>query len=277
MGKQDHVVIVDDDAEIRSLVRDYLGAEGFRVSTCADGDDLMRVMAGDAIDVLILDVRLPGRDGVALASEVHHMIDAGIIILSQKDQVIDRVAGLEAGADDYMPKPFHLRELLARVHSVLRRRETHGASAIAGAPIGDRGPNNDAGGPAAGPLLRVGDWMVNRAAREVRSRAGAPLDLTQREFDLLCVFMDHPGMALSRDRLLDLTAGRSAEPFDRAIDTQVGRLRRKIEANPHSPALIKTVRGVGYKLAVPVRPVKDDGQPHRVQDGPASQRPSKGR
>ena len=231
MNGSEHILVVDDDAEIRELVQEYLQEEGYRVSLAADGTAMQEVLEQTPVDLVILDVRLPGEDGLTLAARLRRESHAGIIMLSRKDELVDRVAGLEVGADDYVAKPFQLRELLARVRSVLRRRSAAPAAAAAAA---DRAPG------------RADD------TRTLLDPNGAPVELSAGEFDLLLTFLEHPKRALSRDEILDFAHGREAALFDRSIDVQVGRLRRKIETNPQRPELIKTVRGVGYKFTAPV-------------------------
>jgi len=236
-----HILVVDDDPEILDVVREYLGDEGYRVSSAASGAEMRESLKGSDVDLVILDVRLSGENGFDLAKELRESSDAGIIMLSRKDDVVDRVAGLEIGADDYIAKPFHLRELLARTRSVLRRRAGSTESAN--------------GSPAEQPGSRYvfGGWQLDRRTRVLISPSSKPVELSSGEFDLLLAFLENPKEPLSRDRLLDLTRGVRAAQFDRSIDVQVGRLRRKIEANPPRPAMIKTVRGVGYKLSVDVK------------------------
>jgi DNA-binding response OmpR family regulator len=228
--------VVDDQQEICDLVREYLTDEGFRVSAASDGAGLREVMARDPADLVILDLMLRGEDGLQLARELRNGSDVGIIILTGRGETVDRIIGLEMGADDYLPKPFHLRELLARVRSVLRRGTTRG---------GDR---SDA--PRA--RTRFSGWTLDLASRELLSPAGEEVRLTTGEFELLAAFVNHANQVLSRDRLLDLSRHREAGPFDRTIDVQVGRLRRKLEDDPKNPGMIKTVRGGGYIFTPPV-------------------------
>jgi two-component system, OmpR family, response regulator len=239
MNQPPHVHLVDDDPEIRSLVREYLEEEGFRVTTAQDGVRMRAVLEANPADIVILDVRLPGESGLDLALELRQTSDVPIIMLSEKDDVVDRVTGLEIGADDYISKPFHLRELLARIHSLLRRSEARAD----GNKIGDDADDDDAGSP-----LRFAGWVLNRQRRELFSPDGQPVDLSTGEFNLLLAFAQRPNRILSRDLLLDIVYNREANLYDRSIDVQIGRLRRKIEADPRRPALIKTVRGVGYML-----------------------------
>jgi len=240
MSESGHILVVDDDAEIRDVIHEYLNDEGFRVSLAADGTAMTQVLDQGPVDLVILDVHLPGEDGLTLAARLRQDSQAGIIMLSRKDDLVDRVAGLEVGADDYVAKPFELRELLARVRSVLRRRSSDVVSAEA-RPVEDS-PRK----------LRFSGFELDRDTRLVLGADGQPIDLSAGEFDLLLTFLEHPKRALTRDQILDYAHGREAALFDRSIDVQVGRLRRKIEANARRPELIKTVRGVGYMLDVDV-------------------------
>ena len=231
-GKHDngHILIVDDQSEICDLVQEYLSNEGYRVSTAQDGAGMRRVITQDPIDLVILDLMLPGEDGLTLARSLREESSVGIIILTGRGETVDRIIGLEMGADDYLPKPFHLRELLARVKSVLRRASTRSA---------------DRQG-ASRPRARFAGWNLDLSTRELLSPAGEEVRLTTGEFDLLSAFVNNANQVLSRDRLLDLARNREAGPFDRTIDVQVGRLRRKLEDDPQRPTMIKTVRGSGY-------------------------------
>lgn len=232
-----HILIVDDEAEIRDLVTEYLTDEGLRVSSAADSTGMQEVLAREAVDLVILDIKLPGEDGLTLAAELRQQENIGLVMLSQKDDLVDRVAGLEVGADDYVAKPFHLRELLARLRSVLRRQ----GNRVDQDRITVDPPIN-----GAAPKLRFAGWEMDRRTRQLRAPDGDPVELSTGEFDLLLAFLENPKRPLSRDTLLDLVHDREAALFDRSIDVQIGRLRRKIEANPKRPELIKTVRGVGY-------------------------------
>jgi len=223
-----HVLVVDDDQRIRQMLSRYFEKEGYRVSVAADGQ-AMRAQLTDAVDVILLDVVMPGEDGLTLAREIRGKSDVGIIMLTGRDEVLDRIVGLEVGADDYIPKPFHLREVLARVKSVLRRRAR---PAIRSAP--------------AAELICFEGWRLDVGRRQLVSPKGEDVALTSGEFDLLAALASHPGRVLGREALMDLTRGRSWENFDRAIDAQVARLRKKIEADPKNPTLVKSVRNVGY-------------------------------
>jgi two-component system, OmpR family, response regulator len=240
MSETGHILVVDDQQEICDLVREYLSDEGFRVSTANDGGGMREIVGHGPVDLVILDLVLRGEDGLQLARELRSQSDIGIIMLTGRGETVDRIIGLEMGADDYLSKPFHLRELLARVRSVLRR----GASRAGGG--GDR-----AGGGQRVHIKFAG-WSLDLASRELLSPAGIEVRLTTGEFELLAAFVNHANQVLSRDRLLDLSRHREAGPFDRTIDVQVGRLRRKLEDDPKNPTMIKTVRGGGYIFTPPV-------------------------
>jgi two-component system, OmpR family, response regulator len=231
-----HIAVLDDEPEITQLIARYLGAQGFRVSQLHRGAELLTLMRDDAPALVLLDLGLPGEDGFAIARQLREHHRCGLVIVSGRGDAIDKVVGLEVGADDYVTKPFDLRELLARVKAVLRRLEP-AAPAAATAPSG----------------FRFAGFMLDVGARRVTDSAGGELELTGGEFDLLVTFCRYAGRVLSRDFLLDATRGREAGPFDRTVDVQVGRLRRKLEADAEGTTLIKSVRGAGYLLAVPVQ------------------------
>jgi two-component system, OmpR family, response regulator len=231
MSDNGHILVVDDQQEICDLVQEYLTGEGYRVSTAHDGPGMRRQLSQAQVDLVILDLMLPGEDGLTLARALRSESAIGIIILTGRGETVDRIIGLEMGADDYLPKPFHLRELLARVKSVLRRVQSR------------------TGEPGAQPSrshARFAGWSLDLASRELLSPNGEEVRLTTGEFDLLTAFVTNANQVLTRDRLLDLARNREAGPFDRTIDVQVGRLRRKLEDDPQNPSLIKTVRGSGY-------------------------------
>jgi two-component system, OmpR family, response regulator len=230
MHEDPHILVVDDQREICDVVQDYLSNEGYRVSVANDGATMRRIMAQNAVDLVILDLVLPGEDGLSLARSLRDESGVGIIILTGRGDTVDRIIGLEMGADDYLPKPFHLRELLARVKSVLRRVSGRVAETTGG------GRSN----------ARFAGWNLNLTSRELRSPSGKEVRLTTGEFDLLAAFVNNANQVLTRDRLLDLARNREAGPYDRTIDVQVGRLRRKLESDPQRPTMIKTVRGTGY-------------------------------
>jgi two-component system, OmpR family, response regulator len=230
MPPSEHILIVDDQQDICDVVQQYLAGEGYRVSVAHDGVAMRRIMAADPVDLVILDLMLPGEDGLTLARRTREGSGVGIIMLTGRGEALDRIIGLEMGADDYLAKPFHLRELLARVKSVLRR-------------VSIRGPERPATSHTKARFL---GWLLDLATRELTAPDGTEVRLTTGEFDLLAAFVNNPNAVLSRDRLLELARNREAGPFDRTIDVQVGRLRRKLEADLENPTLIKTVRGTGY-------------------------------
>lgn len=232
-----HILVVDDQREICEMVQEYLSGEGYRVSVAHEGGGMRRAFAQSPVDLVILDLMLPGEDGLTLARWLREESSVGIIILTGRGETVDRIIGLEMGADDYLPKPFHLRELLARVKSVLRRVSSRTA---------ERSP------PAPRTQARFAGWRLDLSSRELHSPAGDEVRLTTGEFELLAAFVNNANQVLTRDRLLDLARNREAGPFDRTIDVQVGRLRRKLEDDPQNPALIKTVRGTGYIFTPPV-------------------------
>lgn len=224
----DHILVVDDDQRIRQMLTRYFEQEGYRVSVAADGP-AMRTKLNDSVDVILLDVVMPGDDGLTLAREVRAGSDVGIIMLTGRDDVLDRIVGLEVGADDYIAKPFHLREVLARVKSVSRRR---------GRPTTSSGTAHE--------VIRFEGWRLDVARRQLISPSGEDVTLTTGEFDLFAALARHPGRIFGREALMDLTRGRSCSAFDRTIDAQVTRLRKKIEADPKNPMLVKSIRNVGY-------------------------------
>jgi two-component system OmpR family response regulator len=230
MDASPHILVVDDHREIRDLVSRALGKEGFRVSTAADGKDMRKVLADARIDLVVLDLMLPGEDGLSLCRWLRADSDIPIIMLTAKGDEVDRVIGLEMGADDYLPKPFGSRELIARIRAVLRRNRV-------------REPAVDKDKPKR---YRFEHWAFDVDRRELLGEDGVAVPLSTGEFDLLLALVEHPQRTLSRDQLLDLARHRAAHAFDRSIDTQVSRLRKKIEREPGDPKLIKTVWGGGY-------------------------------
>lgn len=233
MQENPHLLIVDDHREIRELVSRALVREGFRVSAAADGREMRKVLADARIDLIVLDLMLPGEDGLSLCRTLRAGSSIPIIMLTAKGDEIDRVVGLELGADDYISKPFGSRELIARIKAVLRRT------------------GND-GGTDQPPRARhfcFNGWRLDTGARELLREDGVTVPLSTGEFDLLMVLIERPQRVLSRDQLLDLARGRAASAFDRSIDTQVSRLRKKLEVDPAQPEIIKTVWGGGYMFA----------------------------
>jgi two-component system, OmpR family, response regulator len=233
MADNPHILVIEDDPEIRSLLRDYLGRQGFRIDV-GDGGvalDRFRTSFGDP-DLIVLDVMLPGEDGLSICRRVRAGSRVPIVMLTARGEDIDRIIGLEIGADDYMAKPFNPRELVARIRAVLRRNEPR---------------------PLAGRRLALGEFVIDLDARSVAHVTDGPLDLTSADFDLLECFVTRPGRVLSRDQLMDWTRGRRADALDRTIDVQVSRLRKKIETGPEP--LIKTIRNAGYLLSQPVKEI----------------------
>jgi two-component system OmpR family response regulator len=240
-GVTTHLAVCDDEVDITVLLGNYLHSHGFRVTQVHRGGDLLALMASDPPELVLLDLGLPGEDGFAIARQLREHWRCGLVIVTGRGDAVDKVVGLEVGADDYVTKPFDLRELLARIKAVLRRL----------APADTAAPHGAAPAAAAAPeKLRAtfAGWRLDTAARTLADPNGAEVMLTGGEFDLLSVFARHPGRVLSRDFLLESTRGREAGPFDRTIDVQVGRLRRKMEADPENPQIIKSVRGAGYLL-----------------------------
>jgi DNA-binding response OmpR family regulator len=229
------VLIVDDDPSIRAMLREYLQGHGYVVAEAGGGAQMRQRIETELPDVVLLDIRLPGEDGLTLAKFLREHYDVGIIMVTASGDVIDRVVGLEVGADDYLPKPFDPRELLARLKSVLRRIQ---AKPAAGAPVA----------AAASPSRRrFGRCELDVDSRRLFEAGGAEVAMTAMEFDLLRVFLANPNRVLSRDQLLMHTRNREWEPFDRSIDIRIGRLRRKIEPDPAGePRCIRTVRNAGY-------------------------------
>jgi len=238
-----HIAILDDEVDITQLLANYLQSQGYRVTQLHNGRSLMELMRADAPLLVLLDLGLPGEDGFTIARQLREHWHCGLVIVTGRGDSVDKVVGLEVGADDYVTKPFDLRELLARIKAVLRRLAPAEASAATAAPAA----------PAAhGSLLRFAGWTLDTAARSLTGPQGQDVGLTTGEFDLLCAFAQHPGRVLSRDFLLEQTRGREAGPFDRTIDVQVGRLRKKLEVDAENPQIIKSVRGAGYILVPPV-------------------------
>jgi two-component system phosphate regulon response regulator OmpR len=229
MSESAHIVVVDDDEDVRSTVAEYLRRNGLAVSEADGGGALRELMAQRPIDLALLDINMPGDDGLTLAREIRASGDAGIIMLTAKSDDVDRIVGLEIGADDYITKPFNPRELLARVRSVLRRA-TRGGEAPA----------------TMGREVQMGKCRLNLDTRKLFEADGSEVPLTSMEFDLLKCFAEHPRRVLSRDQLLDMAHNKEMEAFDRSIDTRITRIRRKIERDPSKPECLKTVRAAGY-------------------------------
>lgn len=233
-----HVLLVEDDREIRKLVSEFLNANGVRVSTSADGREMDQALKNNSIDLLVLDIMLPGEDGLSICRRLRVSSDLPVIMLTAKGEDVDRIVGLEIGADDYLVKPFNPRELLARIRAVLRR-----------------GENDSAGGSRTGSVLTFEGWRLNVHTRKLHDPDGVRVALTGAEFDLLFVFCERPRSVLSREQLIHLTQGRPAGPFDRSIDVLVSRLRQKLEKEPREPMLIQTIRSAGYMFSPAVEVV----------------------
>lgn len=241
MSTPAHIAIVDDEPDITRLLGGYLQGQGFRITALHSGRGLLDLMPQDPPALVLLDLGLPGEDGFSIARQLREHWRCGLVIVTGRGDAVDKVVGLEVGADDYVTKPFDLRELLARIKAVLRRIAPPEAAAA--------GPGDTRG---ARDALCFAGWRLDTAARTLTSPGGEPVALTSGEFDLLSTFARHPGRVLSRDFLLEHTRGRGAAPFDRTIDVQVGRLRKKLEADADDPQIIKSVRGAGYILVPPV-------------------------
>jgi DNA-binding response OmpR family regulator len=235
MPTSEHVLVVDDDPAIRGLIVEYLSTHGYEVTQAESGESMRAAISQALPDVVLLDVNMPGEDGLTLARQLRSRYDVGIIMVTGAGDVVDRVVGLEVGADDYVTKPFDPRELRARVRSVLRRLQSH-------PPEGTSTP------PSGAPRRRVavGRCALDLDTHQLFDAEGNEIPITSMEFDLLQVFTEHPQQVLSRDRLLTLTRNREWEPFDRSIDIRIARLRKKIEDDAERPQVIRTIRGAGY-------------------------------
>jgi two-component system, OmpR family, response regulator len=234
-----HVLIVDDDETVRHLVDQYLLQNDFRVSGASRGAELMGVLGGQVVDLVLLDLRLGGEDGMQLLRQLRAHSQIPVIILTGRSEEADRVMGLELGADDYLTKPFSPRELLARIRTVLRR--THAGQEVHGAPVCR--------------AYRIPGWELNLRTRRLTARDGAQVALSNGEFNLLAALLATANRVVTRDQLIELSRRYDNEVYDRAVDVQILRLRRKLERNPAEPQIIVTERGAGYRLAVPVEAV----------------------
>jgi two-component system, OmpR family, response regulator len=237
-----HVLVVDDEADIRDLVRAYLERQSIRVSEAASEAELSAQLSDVTIQVILLDINLGNEDGFAIARRLRGRWHGGLLMVTGRADMVDRVVGLEIGADDYVTKPFDLRELLARVRSVARRTS-----------ITDTAAQNQADSTPARRVVSFDRFQLDLDRRELRDANQNAISLTTGEFELLHALAQHPGIVLSRDQLLQKTHNRDAAPFDRTIDVQIGRLRKKLGDTGSSPALIKSIRGVGYMLVVAPR------------------------
>jgi two-component system OmpR family response regulator len=232
----DRILIVDDDAEIRSLLCAYLGQNGYRASAARDGGEMREALDRSRFDLVILDLMLPGEDGLTLCRELRARSNIPVVMLTARGEETERIVGLEMGADDYLPKPFNPRELLARIKSVLRRARSLPGDAKT----------------AEAQRIRFAGWSLDPVARHLVGADGVVVPLSGAEFRLLTIFLDHPNRVLDRDQIMGLTHGREAEAFDRSIDLQVSRLRSRLGDDPREPSIIKTVRGEGYILCAHV-------------------------
>lgn len=229
--RQPHILVCDDEPDLRDMVREYLGKRGFKVSLAADGAELRTLLAAGDIELIILDINMPGEDGLAILRSLRPDLSIPVIMLTAAGEVIDRIIGLEMGADDYLGKPVDLRELEARAKAVLRRQGGPASSKTAG---------------EAAKTARFGDYTLDLEAAKMTSDDGEEVPLTAMEFNLLKAFAENKGRVLNRDQILEQAHDRTWDPFDRSIDIRISRLRRKIERNPEKPAVIRTVRGIGY-------------------------------
>ncbi|MCE5181207.1 MAG: response regulator [Betaproteobacteria bacterium] len=236
METQPNILLVDDDREIRLLLGEYLDANGFRTHSAADGNSMWRVLDSARIDLIVLDLTLPGEDGLTLCRNLRARSSLPVIMLTARSEPLDRILGLEMGADDYMPKPFEPRELLARIRNVLRRTQA-------------LPPNQE---PPSAQRLCFAGWTLDLTARHLLSPQNTVVMLSGAEFRLLKTFLERPNRVLNRDQILNLIHGRDADPFDRSIDLQVSRLRQKLGEDAKAPTLLKTVRNEGYVLATSV-------------------------
>ena len=237
-----HILVVDDEPKVRLLLRRCFEPEGYIVSEAADRQGVLTCLSEGRIDLVTLDLNLGAEDGLSVAKDIKAVSDAPIIMVTGKGDVIDRVVGLELGADDYISKPFHIREVLARVRTVLRRGQSS-AKSLTPSAMATEGSDHQ---------FSFAGWEVDLDRLNVCDPNGNPVDLTTGEITLLGVFLQHPGRVLNRDQIMDLTKGFEWTPTDRSIDNQIARLRKKIELDPKHPVMIKTVRGAGYTFAAPV-------------------------
>ncbi|MEO5349101.1 MAG: response regulator [Magnetococcus sp. YQC-3] len=239
MPSVDHILIVDDDPDICNLVSRFFEKNGFRVTSVADGKGLWAVLNREPVDLLVLDLILPDEDGLTLCRNLRASSNLPVIILSSRGEDLDRIIGLEMGADDYLPKPFHPRELLARVRSVLRRTR-------------DPQPTEKINGTEENVVYHFAGWTLDIPTRQLYSPQKEKVFLSGSEFALLRIFLNFPNQVLSREQLLEYSYAKESEPFDRTIDMQVSRLRRRLREDSRTPELIKTVRGLGYVLSARV-------------------------
>ena len=225
------IVVCDDELGVREMVQEYLSKRGFKVSAAANGEELREILSADPADLIVLDINMPGEDGLAVLRSLRSENPVAVVMLTAAGEVVDRIIGLEMGADDYLGKPVDLRELEARIKAVLRRK-------------GQEQPSSTPQEKTAS--AQFGDYTLNIEAAKMVASDGTELQLTAMEFSLLKVFAENKGRVLNRDQILEQAHDRSWDPFDRSIDIRISRLRRKIEKNPEKPSIIRTVRGLGY-------------------------------
>ena len=230
------ILVVDDDPQLRTLLENYLGSQGYAVAAVADGRTMREALTSQRFDLVILDVMLPGEDGLALCRELRDRMQISILMLTARGDELDRIIGLEMGADDYLPKPFHPRELLARIRSILRRVQ-------------------DRPGEVPARALRFAGWTLDVGMRHLVGADGVAVPLSTGEFRLLHALAESANRVMSRDRLMDVLSGREAGPFDRSVDVMISRLRRRLGDDAREPTLIKTIRNEGYLLAAQVERV----------------------
>jgi DNA-binding response OmpR family regulator len=236
MADKGRILVVDDDKDVRDTIREYFEFCGFEVSVAGDGDGMRKVLASRPIEIVLMDLNLPGEDGLALTRDLRASHPVGVIMLTAAGQTIDRIIGLEMGADDYVPKPFDPRELLARVKSVMRR-------------VRERPKEVAFSGEAKPEIVRMGSCTLDLAAHRLYDASGVDIPLTSMEFDLLQAFAKHPDRVLSREQLLEFAHNRDSDVFDRSVDLRIARIRKKIEQDVTKPQVLKTVRGAGYMFA----------------------------
>ena len=229
-----HILVVDDDTDIRNLLAEYLTQQGWRISTAANGEEMHQILGQNTVDLVVLDLTLPGEDGLVLCRNLRARSTVPVIMLTARSTPLDRIIGLEMGADDYLCKPFEPRELVARIRSVLRRSTSDSISEHT-------------------QQLAFGEWTLNFADRQLQHCDGVVVVLSSGEFRLLKILLEYPNRPLSRDQLLNLTQGRDGDPFDRSIDLAISRLRQKLGDDARTPQLIKTLRNEGYLLTATVR------------------------
>ncbi len=243
MDNPAHILVVDDDREIRTLLAEYLDSNGLHTLTAGNGAEMRAVLAASKVDLIVLDLTLPGEDGLTLCRNLRAQpphANIPVIMLTARGEALDRILGLEMGADDYLAKPFEPRELFARIRSVLRRTQALPPN-MAGTANGEHAHQ-----------MHFAGWMLDLNARHLLNPEGVVVALSGAEFRMLKIFLEHPNRVLNRDQLLELTAGREADPFDRSIDIQISRLRQKLGEDARTPVIIKTVRNEGYVLSTTV-------------------------